>query len=136
MPNEDKKTFSNFTLKYPDFCIVYNGIEYTEEELYKIELESKLFLENVKEQAENTKEAGEVIRKYMSGQDLSKEDEEILKTQLVDWLKIVGVVVPFVLIPGASILMPFLIKIAEKHKIEIMPTAFQNKKKLKIKNKK
>ena len=35
MPNEDKKTFSNFTLKYPDFCIVYNGIEYTEEELYK-----------------------------------------------------------------------------------------------------
>jgi hypothetical protein len=104
--------------------------------LKKIEIESKLFLENVKEQAENTKEAGEVIRKYMSGQDLSKEDEEILKTQLVDWLKIVGVVVPFVLIPGASILMPFLIKIAEKHKIEIMPTAFQNKKKLKIKNKK
>lgn len=34
VPNEDKKTFNNFTLKYPDFCIVYNGVEYTEKELY------------------------------------------------------------------------------------------------------
>jgi hypothetical protein len=33
--NSLNKTFSNFTLKYPDFFIVYNGIEYTEEELYK-----------------------------------------------------------------------------------------------------
>ena len=95
--------------------------------LKKIEQETKLFLENVKEQAENTQEAGEVIQKYISGQDLSNEDEKILKTQLVDWLKIFGIVVPFVLIPGASILLPFLIKIAKKYNIELMPTAFQNK---------
>jgi hypothetical protein len=30
----DDKTFSTFTLKYPDFCIVYNGVEYSEKELY------------------------------------------------------------------------------------------------------
>jgi len=28
------KTFATFTLKYPDFCIVYNGVEYSETELY------------------------------------------------------------------------------------------------------
>jgi len=95
--------------------------------LKKIEQETKIFLENIKEQAENTQEAGEVIQKYLSGEYLSDEDEKILKTQLVDWLKIFGVVVPFVLIPGASILLPFLIKIAKKYNIELMPTAFRIK---------
>lgn len=90
--------------------------------LKKIEEQIKLFLENIKEHGENT-------------QELSDEDEEILKTQLVDWLKIFGVVVPFVLIPGASILMPFLLKMAEKYDIHLMPTAFQNKEKKAEKNK-
>lgn len=103
--------------------------------LKKIEEQIKLFLENIKEHGENTQEAGEVIQKYVSGKELSDEDEEILKTQLVDWLKIFGVVVPFVLIPGASILMPFLLKMAEKYDIHLMPTAFQNKEKKAEKNK-
>lgn len=30
----DKRTFPNFTIKYPDFCIVYKEKEYTEQELY------------------------------------------------------------------------------------------------------
>jgi len=30
-----KSTYSNFTIKYPDFCIVYNDKEYTEVELYQ-----------------------------------------------------------------------------------------------------
>ena len=94
--------------------------------LKKIETEIKLFLENVKEQAENTEEAGGVIKKYLSGKELNDEDEEILKTQLFDWLKIFGVVIPFVLIPGASILMPFIIKVAKKYNIELMPSAFQD----------
>jgi len=102
--------------------------------LKKIETEIKLFLENVKEQAENTEEAGGVIKKYLSGEELNDEDEDILKTQLFDWLKIFGVVIPFVLIPGASILMPFIIKVAKKYNIELMPSAFQEEKK--IKNKK
>jgi hypothetical protein len=97
--------------------------------LKKIEEETKQFLENIKEQAENTGEASDVIQKYLSGVELTDEDEEVLKTQLVDWLKIFGVVIPFVLIPGASILMPFLIKVANKYNIELMPTAFQSKEK-------
>jgi hypothetical protein len=94
--------------------------------LKKIEKEIKLFLENIKEQAENTEEAGGVIKKYLLGEQLNDEDEKILKTQLIDWLKIFGVVIPFVLIPGASILMPFIIKVAKKYNIELMPSAFQD----------
>ena len=96
--------------------------KYLEDNLY-------IFLQNVKKQAGNTKEAADVISKYMEHGILTPEDEHILKTQFVDSLKIVGVIIPFVLIPGASILMPLLIKVAEKNNIELMPTAFQSEKK-------
>ena len=88
-----------------------------------------IFIINVKKQAANTKEAGLVIEKYIQYGKISQEDEEILKTQIMDSLKIVGVVIPFVLIPGSAILMPLLIKVAEKNNIELMPTAFQGEKK-------
>jgi hypothetical protein len=101
--------------------------------LKKIEDSITVFLENCKKQASNTKEAAEVIERYIKEGEITDEDEEILKTQLVDSLKIIGVVIPFVLIPGASILLPFLIKVAEKNDIELMPTAFQDEKKEKVK---
>ena len=88
-----------------------------------------IFIINVKKQAANTKEAGVVIEKYIKEGEISEEDEKILKTQIVDSLKIVGVVIPFMLIPGSAILMPLLIKVAEKNNIELMPTAFQSEKK-------
>lgn len=94
----------------------------------KIEDNLHIFIENIKTQAENTKEASVIIEKYMISGEISKEEENILKTQIVDSLKIVGVVIPFVLIPGSAILMPILIKVAEKHNIEILPTAFRTKK--------
>jgi len=42
----------------------------------------------------------------------------------MDSLKILGIGIPFVLIPGASILMPILVRVARKHHIELMPSAF------------
>jgi len=96
--------------------------------LKKIEENIHIFLLNIKQQGENTREAGEVLEKYFKEGKITKEEEKILQTQLWDSLKIVGVVVPFVLIPGASILMPLLIKVAEKHNIDILPTSFKSKK--------
>ena len=88
-----------------------------------------IFIINIKKQAANTKEAADVIEKYMDKGEITPEEEKILKTQLVDSLKIVGVVIPFIVIPGSAILMPILIKVAEKHNIELMPTSFQGEKK-------
>ena len=48
-----------------------------------------------------------------------------LKLQLYDLLKVMGVGVPFVMIPGASILIPFLLKIADKLGIDIIPSSFK-----------
>ena len=74
-----------------------------------------------KEEA-NTKETGVIIRKYMATGHISPEEEKALKLQLADTIKIAGIVVPFVLIPGASIVMPILIKVAGKHNIDLLPS--------------
>jgi hypothetical protein len=93
----------------------------------KIEDSAHHFLHSIRVEYEGTKEAGVIIRKYMVEGTISHEEEKILKVQLVDSLKIIGIGVPFVLIPGASILMPILIKVAQKHNIELMPSAFNKK---------
>ncbi len=96
--------------------------------LQTIEDSAHHFLHNIRTEITETKEAGLIVRKYVEGGDLTDEEEHILKTQLCDTLKMLGVMVPFVLIPGASVLMPILIKVAEKHNIELMPSAFNDRK--------
>lgn len=82
------------------------------------------FLRGLKNEFKGDEEAAAVIRKYIKDGKISDDDEHILRTQLIDSLKIIGIGVPYALIPGASILMPMLIKIANKHNIELMPSAF------------
>lgn len=74
-----------------------------------------------KEEA-NTKLSIVIVRKYISTGALTEEEEHALKTELSDALKILGIAVPFVLIPGASIVMPIIIKVAEKHNINLLPS--------------
>ncbi|MBO9584807.1 MAG: hypothetical protein J7574_11670 [Flavobacterium sp.] len=84
------------------------------------------FLLDLKKEGESEKEAILIIEKYIKNGKISSEEENILKTQLFDSLKILGIGIPFVLIPGASVLMPILIKAADKYHIELMPSAFNN----------
>ncbi len=73
---------------------------------------------------EGTKEAGLIIQKYIREGAITSDEERILKTQLMDSLKIAGIGIPFVLIPGASILLPIIIRVADRHHIDLMPSAF------------
>jgi hypothetical protein len=82
------------------------------------------FLQGVNAEYNGDKEACSIIQKYIREGKISDEEDHILKVQLMDSLKIIGIGVPFVLIPGASILMPILIKVAGKHNIELMPSGF------------
>ena len=77
---------------------------------------------SIHKEAANTKETAIIIRKYVETGNISADEETILKVQLADTLKIVGIVVPFVLIPGASVIIPILIKVANKHNINLMPS--------------
>ncbi len=89
-----------------------------------IEEHAHHFLQEIRTEYDGEKKAGFIIQQYIKEGKITEEEETILKTQLMDSLKIVGIGIPFVLIPGASILMPILIKVASKHNIELMPSAF------------
>ena len=84
------------------------------------------FLTGIKTECNGDKQALLIIGKYMREGGITQADEHLLKLQLADSLKLIGIGVPFVLIPGASVLMPILITIAAKHNIELMPSAFAN----------
>lgn len=89
-----------------------------------IEEHAHHFLQGLKMEYNGDKEAVLIMRKYIREGKITDAEDTILKTQLMDSLKIIGIGVPFVLIPGASILMPILIKVASRHNIELMPAAF------------
>ncbi|HVZ25697.1 MAG TPA: hypothetical protein VG842_06575 [Sediminibacterium sp.] len=91
-----------------------------------IEEHAHHFLHGIKTEYQGDKSAILVIRKYLSGDPIREEEYTLLKTQLFDSLKLLGIGIPFVLIPGASILMPLLIRVADKHHIELMPAAFND----------
>ena len=51
---------------------------------------------------------------------ITSQEEKLFKQQLYDVLKAMGIGIPFVLIPGASVLLPLVIKISRKYNIEIV----------------
>ena len=87
-----------------------------------IEASAHHLLISVHKEEANTKEAGLIIKKYIETRNISEDEEKALKLQLADTLKIVGIIVPFVLIPGASIIIPILIKVAGRQNINLMPS--------------
>lgn len=91
-----------------------------------IEEHSHRFLHGLKVEYDGDQKAGIIIAKYLKTGKISEEEEQLLKIQFSDSLKIIGIGVPFALVPGASILIPLLIKEAEKHHIELMPSAFND----------
>ena len=79
-------------------------------------------VESLKKEGDNLNKTKEIVKKFVETKNLSKEDETFLKLQLVDTLKILGIVIPFFLIPGASLIMPILIKVAKSKNIDLIPS--------------
>ena len=87
-----------------------------------IEAGAHHLLISIHKEGENTRETAAIIKKYAETGKISADEEHMLRLQMADTLKILGIVIPFVLIPGASIIMPVLIKVAEKHNINLLPS--------------
>ena len=88
----------------------------------------QIFFENLGQEGKETYAASKIMVKYIREGKITKEEEKELKTQIADIFKAVGLGVPFVLIPGSTLLLPFLVKLAEKRGIHLLPTAFNEKK--------
>jgi len=87
------------------------------------------FFNGVKNEAIDTKEASLIIVKFLATQKISKEEEKRLKLQVQDLFKILGIGIPFMIIPGATVLIPFILKAAEKKGIDLIPSNFRIKEK-------
>ncbi len=84
----------------------------------------RLFLHNMGTEAKETHQASKILVKFLREGKVAKEEEIELKQQVYDLLKMVGIGVPFFLIPGSSLLIPFLLKIANKRGVKLLPSAF------------
>jgi hypothetical protein len=85
----------------------------------------KRFVSKMGTEAKETHEASKIVVKFLKEGKVSKEEEHELKTQIYDLFKIAGIGIPFMLIPGSALLMPFLIKLANKKGIDLLPSAFK-----------
>lgn len=102
-------------------------IELSEQLKIKKEEASLIFrkiLIGLKTETVETKQASRIAIKYISNGVITKQEEIELRQQVYDILKTLGIAVPFALIPGASLLMPFLVKIAKKKGVNLLPSAF------------
>lgn len=95
----------------------------------KIALALDVFFMGLKHGAQDTQKTTAIIQTFVLKGKIDKEDEKILKLYLSDILKVVGIGIPFILLPGASIIIPFLIRAAEKRNIDLIPSNFKNKSK-------
>ena len=85
----------------------------------------KTFISKMGTEAKETHEASKIIVKFLKEGKVNKEEEHELKTQIYDLFKMAGIGIPFMLIPGSTLLMPFLIKLANKRGIDLLPSAFK-----------
>lgn len=86
------------------------------------------FLENSAKEIVETKEAGAIIFKHIQGTTLTKEEKTFIRIQTYDVLKSIGIIVPFVFIPGASIVIAAIVTVANKKGINILPSSFSKQK--------
>lgn len=85
----------------------------------------KVFFNNLRKEASETKQASYLVVKYLKEEKLSKIEEKELKLQFYDVLKIMGVGIPFFMIPGSTVLVPFLVKLSRKFGLDIISTSFK-----------
>jgi len=88
----------------------------------------KVFASKMAQQGKETEVAAMILQKHIKGEEITPDEELQLKQTIFDILKIAGIGIPFVLIPGASVLLPALVIIAKKHNINLLPSVFADKK--------
>lgn len=82
------------------------------------------FAKNMSSEAKETKEASKLVVKFMKEGKISAEEEKELRTQVYDLFKMVGIGIPFFMIPGSTLLLPFMIKVSKRFGVNLLPTSF------------
>lgn len=84
------------------------------------------FLKRLKKEGSETSEAASILARYAKGDKVSKEDMDKFRNQMIDVIKVLGIGIPFTVIPGSSLLLPLVLSIAKKYNIDILPSSFKD----------
>ena len=98
------------------------------ERIDKLSLTILDFLVKLKKEGYETSEAAIILSRYAKGEKISKEDGEKFRNQMIDVIKILGIGIPFVVIPGSTLLLPIVVSVAKKYNIDIFPSSFTENK--------
>lgn len=86
------------------------------------EKEFKIFIKKYKEHLEETGEAKDILIKHLSGENISKQEIQIVKDQSVEIIKSMGIGIPTILLPGGLALLAFIIWLSKRYDIDILPS--------------
>lgn len=86
------------------------------------EKEFKIFIKKYKEHLEETGEAKDILIKYLSGENISKQEIQIVKDQSIEIIKSMGIGIPTILLPGGLALLAFIIWLSKRYDIDILPS--------------
>ena len=155
LKNQDNEEVSldppvGFELPEKGFDVIDNGYqgpdsqEFPSLDVKDIQIENNFFKDNgliekiskvlngIKNEADETKEMVFLIKKYVEDRNnFSKHDDNAVKEQLKDLMKLAGLSVP-ALIPLMKFTIPFIIKLGEKLGINILPSSFNYETEIKI----
>jgi hypothetical protein len=98
------------------------------ERIDKLSLVILDFLIKLKKEGDKTSEAAIILSRYAKGEKISPEDTDKFRNQMIDVIKMLGIGIPFVVIPGSTLLLPIVASVAKKYNIDILPSSFKENK--------
>lgn len=92
------------------------------------EVQAQMFFNILKKEYGDTKDLLPIIRKFIKTKTLSKQEKEIFQQQMKDNLKLLGLgAIAAIPIPGTMMLIPVIIQVAKKFKINLLPDVKEEK---------
>lgn len=92
------------------------------------DIQSKLFFDTIKKEYGDTKDLLPIIQKFILSGNLTQEEKKKFRKQMNDTLKLLGLgAIAAIPIPGTMIMIPIIIELAKKFKINLLPESKQPK---------
>lgn len=88
--------------------------------------QGQLFFDIVKKEYGDTKDLLPIIQKYMKTKSLTPKEKQVFQKQMKDTAKILGLgAIAAIPVPGTMLLIPVIIQMAKRFKINLLPEADQ-----------
>ena len=83
-----------------------------------------IFLSKLKEEISQNTKLRKILARYVTDKkSITEEEGDFVKKQTLSLLKMLGLT-SIIILPGSTLILPFLIALAKKYKINILPNSF------------